>query len=59
MADTLSVTVVVCAYSLDRWKDLTAAIRSIIGQDRRVQQCVLVIDHNRQLLDRAARSFLL
>ncbi|MGV9498473.1 glycosyltransferase family 2 protein [Streptomyces sp. NPDC003642] len=53
-APTLSV--VICAYTLDRWDDLTAAVRSVLDQDPPAGEVVLVVDHNRALLERAARE---
>lgn len=44
-ADGLTVTVIVCAYTLDRWGDLTAALDSIRGQVRPADEAVLVVDH--------------
>ncbi|MGW3990979.1 glycosyltransferase family 2 protein [Streptomyces sp. NPDC004830] len=42
-APTLSV--VVCAYTLDRWEDLQAAIASVHAQRRPPEDVVLVVDH--------------
>ncbi|MZF90962.1 glycosyltransferase family 2 protein [Streptomyces sp. SID5643] len=53
-APTLSV--VICAYTLDRWDDLRAAVRSVLDQDPPAAEVVLVVDHNRALLERAARE---
>ncbi|KAB1146647.1 glycosyltransferase family 2 protein [Streptomyces luteolifulvus] len=53
-APTLSV--VVCAYTLDRWEDLRAAIGSVLAQERPADEVVLVVDHNQALLERAERE---
>jgi GT2 family glycosyltransferase len=59
----VSVSVIVCAYTLDRWLDLNAAINGIAAQEvaadsavcvRGDVQIVLVIDHNPALAERAA-----
>jgi GT2 family glycosyltransferase len=51
-----SLTVVVCAYTLDRWEDLRAAIGSVRGQDRPADEIVLVIDHCQELYELACVS---
>jgi hypothetical protein len=51
------VAVVICAYSMDRWPDLVAAVRSCAEQTRLPDQLVVVIDHNEGLLHRARAEF--
>jgi GT2 family glycosyltransferase len=48
-----AATVVVCAYTLDRWTDLVASVRSAAAQVRDQDELVLVVDHNPDLLARA------
>ena len=48
----MTATVVVCAYTEDRWERLTQAIRSIVAQQPVPAQVVVVIDHNESLLHR-------
>ena len=48
---SLSVGVIVCAYTLDRRDDIVAAIDSLGGQDPQPDQVVLVVDYNEQLRD--------
>lgn len=50
-ADALSV--VICAYTDERWSDLQAAVASVRDQDDPPGEIVVVIDHNPGLLDRA------
>lgn len=50
----LTASVVVCAYTEHRWKDLLAAVNSVQMQSRPADQVVVVIDHNEDLLRRAA-----
>jgi glucosyl-dolichyl phosphate glucuronosyltransferase len=52
----LSVSVVICAYSEDRWLDLLAAVDSVLGQTHRDCEIIVVIDHNPALLDRVRAS---
>jgi hypothetical protein len=51
------VTVVICAYSMERWSELVAAVRSCAEQTRLPDQVVVVIDHNDELLRRAQAEF--
>lgn len=48
-----SVSVVICAYTLDRWGDLHRAVDSVLAQRPSVRDVVVVVDHNPQLLERA------
>ena len=56
-AKPTTLTVVVCAYTLERWNDISAAIASLRGQIRPADQVVLVADHNPELLERARAAF--
>jgi hypothetical protein len=49
----LTVTVVICAYTLSRWKSTTAAVVSVLAQQPAPAQVLLVIDHNPELAARA------
>jgi glycosyltransferase involved in cell wall biosynthesis len=40
-----SLSVVVCAFTIDRWNELLAAVNSVRAQSPPVQQIVVVIDH--------------
>jgi glucosyl-dolichyl phosphate glucuronosyltransferase len=51
------VTVVICAYTLERWPQIQAAVESARGQSAPVHELVLVADHNDELLDRAQAAF--
>ena len=53
----LGLTVVVCAYTLDRWDDIVQAVQSLRDQERLPDQIVLVTDHNEALRERAGRCF--
>ncbi|WP_225447245.1 glycosyltransferase family 2 protein [Streptacidiphilus sp. PB12-B1b] len=53
----LTLTVVVCAYTLDRWDDIVQSVQSLRDQQRLPDQIVLVTDHNEELLERAGRAF--
>jgi glycosyltransferase involved in cell wall biosynthesis len=51
------VSVVVCAYTLDRWDDLAAAVESLSRQTRAPGEIIAVIDHNAQLFERARAAW--
>lgn len=46
-------SVVVCAYTLERWDDLVAAVASVRAQEPPACELIVVIDHNPALLARA------
>lgn len=52
-----TISVIICAYTLDRWGDLTAAVDSVRSQTRAPSQLLVVIDHNPELLAEAQASF--
>jgi O-antigen/teichoic acid export membrane protein len=51
-----SVSVIVCAYTPDRWDDMVAAVDSARRQTVRPDEIVLVIDNCPRLLSRARRE---
>ena len=53
LAMTREVSVIVCAYTLDRWDQLTAALRSTAEQVPAPKEVILVVDHNPELFARA------
>src|SRR5690348_12730980 len=46
----VSCSVVICAHSISRWPDIREAVHSVAVQDARPDGIILVIDHNRDLL---------
>jgi glycosyltransferase involved in cell wall biosynthesis len=58
LSPTLSrdISVVLCAYTEERWDDLVAAVRSIRNQSLAAQEIVVVIDNNPTLLARVRDS---
>jgi glycosyltransferase involved in cell wall biosynthesis len=42
---TVSASVVICAYTMARWTLLQQAIESVLGQDPRAQEIIVVVDH--------------
>jgi GT2 family glycosyltransferase len=57
IAKTPTVSVIVCAYTLQRWDVLCEAITSIKAQTRPALETILIIDHNPEMLSRAQERF--
>jgi glycosyltransferase involved in cell wall biosynthesis len=51
----LGVSVVICAYTQDRWDTLVAACAAVHAQRGPTDELILVVDHNPPLLARASR----
>src|SRR5271165_665182 len=49
---TLTVCVVICAYTFDRWDDVLAAVASVTSQTTAPEEIVVVVDHNPDLYGR-------
>jgi len=56
-ASSLEVSVVVCAYTLDRWSDIVAGIEALSNQTVPPLETLLVVDGNPELLARAQDAF--
>jgi len=50
------VSVVICAYTEDRWPMLSDAVASIENQTYKVEQIIICIDHNESLVGRCEAS---
>ncbi|HJW91741.1 MAG TPA: glycosyltransferase family 2 protein [Anaerolineales bacterium] len=46
-------TVILCAYTEDRWEQLRSAVQSVQAQTTPPAEIILVVDHNPSLLERA------
>lgn len=55
--ETLDASIIICAYTLDRWDELQRAIEAIGHQTRQPRQTILVIDNNEALLHRSIEAF--
>src|SRR3954466_11037799 len=49
---TLSCSVIICAYTEKRWRDLNAAVDSLRQQSLRPTEVIVVADHNPELYRR-------
>ncbi|HEY4389179.1 MAG TPA: glycosyltransferase, partial [Ktedonobacteraceae bacterium] len=47
------ISVIICAYTEDRWTELLKAVESIRQQSISAREIILVIDHNTSLLERS------
>ena len=54
LKDSPSVSVVIAAFSMDRWSDLREAVASVLAQRLQVLETIVVIDHNPELMAKAA-----
>lgn len=50
------VSVVLCAFADERWRDLQAAVASVYAQSPSAKEIIVVIDHNPALFARASES---
>lgn len=48
------LSVVICAYTLERWSDIVRCVESVAGQIQPVREVIFVCDHNPDLAERAA-----
>lgn len=52
-----SISVIICAYTEERWDELVKAVQSVAEQSPTPDEIILVIDHNLKLQRRAERTF--
>ena len=50
-------SVIICAYTEERWDDLVASVESVQQQTLSPDEIIVVIDHNSSLLKRAREHF--
>ena len=48
----MSVSVVICAYTMDRWDALVAAVKTSLAQSTPPDEVLVVIDYNEELYRR-------
>ncbi|MGH9010562.1 MAG: glycosyltransferase family 2 protein, partial [Acidimicrobiia bacterium] len=53
LGESPSVSVVICAYTEERWDDLLEAVQSVGNQEPQALETIVVIDHNDALYGRA------
>jgi GT2 family glycosyltransferase len=52
----MNVSVIICAYTLDRWDSLVDAVQSCTQQTDTPSEILVVIDYNEELFERASRE---
>jgi len=53
----LNFTVIICAYTEDRWDDLISSVSSVKSQTLQPAEIIVVIDHNQRLFERTRAQF--
>ncbi len=53
----LTASVVICAYTEDRWALLVKSLESVLNQKRDPLEVIVCIDHNDALLERCRREW--
>jgi glycosyltransferase involved in cell wall biosynthesis len=53
----LTVSVVVCAYTVDRWDDIVVGVAGLAAQTRHPDEVILVVDHSPELFARCRDEF--
>jgi len=53
----MRLSVIICAYTMNRWTALVDAVNSCFAQTRTPDEIILVIDYNEELRERAAAEF--
>ncbi|GGM90166.1 hypothetical protein GCM10010106_42090 [Thermopolyspora flexuosa] len=53
----MSISVVICVYTEERWEDIRAAVESVRNQRRQPHELILVVDHNPDLHLRLKREY--
>jgi glycosyltransferase involved in cell wall biosynthesis len=56
-AAALTVSVVICVYTEDRWEDILAAVSSVRAQSHPARETLLVVDHNDTLRERLLKEY--
>jgi GT2 family glycosyltransferase len=56
-AATATASVAICAYTMRRWDNLLAAVGSVLRQLRPGDECLVIIDHNAELLAKVLTEF--
>ena len=57
MTEINDVSVIICAYTEERWQDLVEAVATVQQQTLPPREIILVIDHNPRLFERAQTAF--
>ncbi|WP_172385512.1 glycosyltransferase family 2 protein [Streptomyces sp. MNP-20] len=53
----ITISVVICVYTEDRWEDILSAVASVRAQSRAAHETLLVVDHNTSLGERLSKEY--
>ncbi|MFI8932824.1 glycosyltransferase family 2 protein [Streptomyces sp. NPDC053474] len=53
----ITISVVICVYTEDRWEDILSAVASVRAQSHAAHETLLVVDHNTSLRERLAKEY--
>ncbi|HEX3958960.1 MAG TPA: glycosyltransferase, partial [Trebonia sp.] len=56
MLSTRNYSVVICAYTEDRWDQISAAVQSVRQQSLPATEIIMVVDYNRPLYERLSQA---
>jgi glycosyltransferase involved in cell wall biosynthesis len=51
------VSVIICAYTMERLKDIHEAVESVLAQTLKPYEVIIAVDHNKQLYDTLAETY--
>ena len=55
--DKPTVSVIICCYTEERFKDIHEAVESVLAQTLRPHEVIIAVDHNKQLYERLAETY--
>ena len=55
--DKPTVSVIICCYTEERFKDIHEAVESVLAQTLRPHEVIIAVDHNKQLYERLADTY--
>jgi GT2 family glycosyltransferase len=55
--ESLTISVLICGHTLDRWDELRAGVASVLDQTHPAHEVIVVVDHDEPLLERARSAF--
>jgi glycosyltransferase involved in cell wall biosynthesis len=51
------ISIIICAYTVERLKDICEAVESVLVQTLRPHEVIIAVDHNKQLYERLAELY--
>lgn len=53
----MCVSAIICVYTMERWDDICEAVQSLRNQSMKVDEIIIVCDHNAELKQKCERKF--